>query len=57
MPANIVHHQIRLIIIWNIIVRGFNEHVKELHTIACHDYIDWRSAGKSRFRGICLLTN
>ena len=26
------------------IVPGFNEHVKELHTIARHEYIAWRSA-------------
>ena len=26
------------------VVPGFNEHVKELHTIARHDYIAWRSA-------------
>ena len=36
---------------------GFNEHVKELHTIVCHEYIAWRSAGKPRFGGICLSMN
>ena len=39
------------------IVPGFNEHVKELHTIARHEYIAWRSAGKPRFGGICLSMN
>ena len=39
------------------IVPGFNEHVKELHTIARHDYIAWRSAGKPRFGEICLSMN
>ena len=39
------------------IVPGFNEHVKELHTFARHDYITWRSAGKPRFGGICLSLN
>ena len=28
------------------IVPGFNEHVKELHDIARHDFVMWRSAGK-----------
>ena len=31
--------------------------MKELHTIARHDYIAWRSAGKPRFGEICLSTN
>ena len=39
------------------IVPGFNEHVKELHTIARHEYTAWRSAGKPRFGGICLSMN
>ena len=39
------------------IVPRFNEHVKELHTIARHDYIAWRSAGKPRFGEICLSTS
>ena len=39
------------------IVPGFNEHVKELHTIARHDYIAWRNAGKPRFEEICLSMN
>ena len=39
------------------IVPGFNEHVKELHTIARHDYIAWTSAGKPRFGEICLSMN
>ena len=39
------------------IVPGFNEHVKELHTIARHEYIAWRSAGNPRFGGICLSMN
>ena len=40
------------------IVPGFNEHVKERHTITLHDYnIAWRSAGKPRFGGICLSMN
>ena len=34
------------------IVPGFNEHVNELYTIARHEYIAWRSAGKPRFGGI-----
>ena len=50
-PSNKIDHYMEHI------VPGFNEHVKGLQTIACHDYIDWRSAGKSRFRGICLSTN
>ena len=37
------------------IVPGFNEHVKELHNIARHDFVMWRSAGKPRFGEICLL--
>ena len=36
---------------------GFNEHVNELHTIARHDYIAWRSAGKPRCGEICLSMN
>ena len=36
---------------------GFNEHLKELHTIASHDYIAWKSDGKPRFGGICLSMN
>ena len=36
------------------IVPGFNEHV---NTIARHEYIAWRSAGKPRFGGICLSMN
>ena len=39
------------------IVPGFNEHVKKFHTIARHEYIAWRSAGKPRFGGICLSLN
>ena len=39
------------------IVPGYNEHVKELHAIARHDFVMWRSAGKSRFREICLSMN
>ena len=39
------------------IVPGFNEHVKELHTMSRHEYIAWRSAGKPRFGGICLSMN
>ena len=39
------------------IVPGFNEHVNELHTIARHDYIAWRSAGKPRFGEIRLSMN
>ena len=36
---------------------GFNEHVKELHTFARHDYITWKSAGKPRFGEICFSMN
>ena len=39
------------------IVPGFNEHVKELHDIARHDFVMWRSAGKPRFGEICLSMN
>ena len=39
------------------IVLGFNEHVKELHTIARPDYNAWRSSGKPRFGEICLSMN
>ena len=39
------------------IVPGFNEHVKELHTFARHDYITWKSAGKPRFGEICFSMN
>ena len=39
------------------IVSGFNEHVKELHYIARHDFVMWRSAGKPRFGEICLSMN
>ena len=39
------------------VVPGFIEHMKELHTIARHDYIAWRSVGKPRFGGICLSMN
>ena len=37
--------------------KASKEHVKELHTIARHDYIAWRSAGKPRFGEICLSMN
>ena len=39
------------------IVPGFNEHVKEFHDIARHDFVVWRSAGKPRFGEICLSMN
>ena len=39
------------------IVPGFNEHVKERHDIARHDFAMWRSAGKPRFGEICLSMN
>ena len=39
------------------IVPCFNEHVKELHDIARHDFVIWRSAGKPRFGEICLSMN
>ena len=39
------------------IVPGFNEHVKEFHDIARHDFVMWRSAGKPRFGEICLSMN
>ena len=39
------------------IVPGYNEHVKELHAIARHDFDMWRSAGKSRPGEICLSMN
>ena len=39
------------------IVPGFNEHVKELHTFARHDYITWKSADKPRFGEICFSMN
>ena len=35
MPVNIVYHQIRLIIIRNIIVPGFNEYVKARTSYYC----------------------
>ena len=35
----------------------FNEHVKELHDIARHDFVMWRSDGKPRFGEICLSMN
>ena len=38
-------------------VPGFNLHVKELHDIACHDFVMRRSAGKPRFGEICLSMN
>ena len=31
--------------------------MKELHTIARHEYITWRSVDQPRFRGICLSMN
>ena len=37
------------------IVPGFNEHVKELHTFARHDYITWKTADKPRFGEICFF--
>ena len=39
------------------IVPGFNEHVKELHDIARHEFVMWRAAGKPRFGEICLSMN
>ena len=39
------------------IVPGYNEHVKELHAIARHDFVMWRSAGKLLFGKICLAMN
>ena len=38
-------------------MRGFNEHVKELHAFARHDHITWKSAGKPRFGKICFSMN
>ena len=38
-------------------VPGYNEHVKELHAIARHDFVMWRSAGKPRFGEIYLSMN
>ena len=39
------------------IVPVFNKHLKELHDFARHDFVMWRSAGKPRFREICLSMN
>ena len=39
------------------IVPGFNEHVKELHDIARHDLVAWRSAGKPLFGEVYLSIN
>ena len=36
---------------------AYNEHVKERHAIARHDFVMWRSAGKPRFGEICLSMN
>ena len=36
------------------IVRGFNNHVKELHDIACHHFVEWKSPCKPRFGKGCL---